>query len=496
VQNALWRYDVRNNSWSWISGFSVYGQDVTSDFPDFRYGCGSAGDTSRYGYVFGGKIRNFVSGNDLWTYDSLFNNWICIFGVCNSQSDVANSSYTDPVYPPGMFFARMSYSDATKSLIIGHAYRYNNTHSNAVWMYDLISSKWYYVMSDGEANYSAMGVLSSSNRPQAGSGTGTQFGVFLETSNQFLLFQLGTTETWALIYCQEAQFLSSINYTCISCTVGKVSASASGSCSSCPVKEQCTECPNGNFLNQSSFASCYDCAGGYSSLAGSANCVCGYGKYNSTQTLCTSCPTGKFGNDTSLSSCLYCSVGKFTNATSLSSCYDCPVGQFANGESASICLDCPKGSSSLGGSSSCISCPVGRTLSLNDGVCYRDFVPTMVWSWISGSSTGNTFGFTSTSFGASYYGKMVGSQTRSIGYVMGGLFNSSHSRRLYSFSNDFYSAMSLSECSSTSYTTATVESSTSCPTPRVANAVWLISDQCIYVFGGYMITCSQSSCYL
>jgi hypothetical protein len=56
IFNALWMYDIPNNQWSWVSGYLISNQAVSSAFPHYRYGVGSAGDNSRYGYIFGGWV--------------------------------------------------------------------------------------------------------------------------------------------------------------------------------------------------------------------------------------------------------------------------------------------------------------------------------------------------------------------------------------------------------------------------------------------------------
>jgi hypothetical protein len=144
------------------------------------------------------------------------------------------------------------------------------------------------------------------------------------------------------------------------------------------------------------------------------------------------------------------------------------------------------------------SCGAGRTLSSTDGKCYRDYAPSMVWSWIAGSTTDTTSGYSTNSFGTAKWLKAVWSRTNSVGYVFGGVTDTERSSRIYSFNSNFSTVTEISgDCLTVDYGTPGVESSISCPPGRGANAVWLIEDQYVYVFGGEMnsINCS-GNCYL
>jgi hypothetical protein len=143
------------------------------------------------------------------------------------------------------------------------------------------------------------------------------------------------------------------------------------------------------------------------------------------------------------------------------------------------------------------TCPGGRTLSIVDGKCNRDYPPSMVWTWIAGSTTDTTSAFNSSSFGASTGARAVWSKTKSSGYLLGGYIGSDRSPRIYSFNANFSSIALLSSCSTMNYGTLGVESASSCPPGRSPNAIWLVEDQYVYIFGGFMnsISCS-SDCLL
>jgi hypothetical protein len=93
---------------------------------------------------------------------------------------------------------------------------------------------------------------------------------------------------------------------------------------------------------------------------------------------------------------------------------------------------------------------------------------------------------------------MVASKTQPVGYLFGGTDagTNSQSQKIYSFTANFSTVTSLSSCSTTNFGAEGVESSTSCPTPRVANAIWLIEEQYVYIFGGDLLTYSGSLMYV
>jgi hypothetical protein len=56
LQNALWRYDIVAQSWSWINGYSVQLMSVNASVPYYRSGVGFASDNSNFAFIFGGQV--------------------------------------------------------------------------------------------------------------------------------------------------------------------------------------------------------------------------------------------------------------------------------------------------------------------------------------------------------------------------------------------------------------------------------------------------------
>jgi hypothetical protein len=360
----------------------------------------------------------------------LLDTWECIFGVCNPSSSVTNESHNNPAYIGGVGSPRVVYSTSSNSLFVGPRWNFANFIRSDVWMYDITADRWYYLIDNSSASYSSIGVPSLSNRPPF-----ANLGELVVIQEQVYLVGVGSEEKWSLTVCDQSHHLSNSSFTCNSCNIGESSPGAAS---------QCSDCSSGKYALG---YLCVNCAAGYSSSPGSSNCtVCDLGTFSTSGSQCTSCP-----------------IGKFSDSQGLSVCLDCPEGYITSYSGSSNVLNC----------SVLSACSVGR--SLTNGKCLRTHSPSMVWTWISGSSTITTSSFTPTSFGAELGGRVVGSQTQPVGYLFGGIDSSgSASQRIYSLSADFSSVVSLSLCSTTDFGTAGVESSTSCPTPRVAAAIWLI----------------------
>jgi hypothetical protein len=266
-------------------------------------------------------------------------------------------------------------------------------------MYDLISKNWYRALVDhASASYSSLGVPALSNRPP-----NTTYGELAVIQDQIYLVGVGSEENWSLNVRHQFSYLSNSSYTCSACGIGEGSPGAAGQCS--------------KFGNNNALAECTSCPAGYSSASGGA------------------------------SNCTDCYVGSYNLAGS-SFCDSCPVGKFADVDALSVCLDCPDGYTTTGSGSSHISncstlseCSVGRYSTSSDGKCLRIKPPSMIWTTIITNSN-----FTSNSLRFGIHGITIGSKTQPLGYLFGGNDSSGLSQRIYSFSADFSSVVSLSSC--------------------------------------------------
>ncbi|GMI33160.1 hypothetical protein TrRE_jg4887, partial [Triparma retinervis] len=169
--------------------------------------------------------------------------------------------------------------------------------------------------------------------------------------------------------------------TCISCPVGKSSASLAASALS-----DCLSCIGGTFAGGTGMSMCENCAPGTFSIDEADTCTtCGKGTWSDGNSAsCEDCPEGKFVADdgtnpsahATSAACAICSAGSYSESTGSSQCTQCEVGKY-NGDGSSNselhdspedCLECSSGTySPTAGSSSCQQCEGGKFLSEEGG---------------------------------------------------------------------------------------------------------------------------------
>ncbi len=168
---------------------------------------------------------------------------------------------------------------------------------------------------------------------------------------------------------------------CIACAAGTFKAvTGSAACDACVAGKFSTA------TGQSSSATCQNClAGTYAALTGSSVCEnCLAGKFSpatgqSTAATCQDCLAGKFGSATAQSSCQDCPASSSSAAGSSEcfcnpgywdsyvSCKQCPLGKYRDHLclttpcAENTCLACPSGTyAPTPGQSACTKCPVGK----------------------------------------------------------------------------------------------------------------------------------------
>ncbi|HKR03891.1 MAG TPA: kelch repeat-containing protein [Bacteroidia bacterium] len=179
--NALWKYDVSTNEWTWMKGsnsggqWGVYGtQGIpnTLNVPGCRWECVAAWtDDNGSLWLFGGWSANLF--NDLWKYDISTNEWTWMKGsdIPNQPAVYGTLGIEDPANTPG---CRMSYSrwkDSNGNLWLFGGFLYASTPYNDLWRYNVTSNKWAWMggSNTGVApeNYGVKCVSSVSNIPGA-----------------------------------------------------------------------------------------------------------------------------------------------------------------------------------------------------------------------------------------------------------------------------------------------------------------------------------------
>jgi hypothetical protein len=316
---------------------------------------------------------NLVSANDLWKYDCLLDQWSCISGSCNptSSTSVPTAIYDEPASPSTSTFSLMIYSRMSKSLIVSQStWALPILESNEVWMFDLVSYTWYFVLNlSTTASYSSMGIPNDTNRPPYNPYNGE----IVVIQEQVYLFELGSEEKWFLTVCDDASYLSNTSWTCVSCDPGKSSTGAAKECSNCPLSTyasggfSCISCSAGKFGNESGLTNCFDCPSGYFSSSGSVNCsVCAAGLYSeSSSGICSDCQPGFFSPFEGQGSCTACTSGYFSDQNQSQSCTACQPGYHSTNAS-SYCFACLAGSFSPNNMAPCSVCDKG-TFSLTPG---------------------------------------------------------------------------------------------------------------------------------
>ncbi len=189
---------------------------------------------------------------------------------------------------------------------------------------------------------------------------------------------------------------------CDACSLGSTSNAGHTSCVVCPkghygqnaANPSCPPCPAGKYQDTDGQATCKNCPAGRTSpgaadnvgqcvpsscglghhvAAGGGCSACAAGKYISetthSLTVCTNCAAGLYASSTKASTCATCELGQ-TSVAGSPSCFSCPVGQKGVNPAAPTCEDCTPGRYQDGDNSvECKSCPSGRWSNAKDTSC-------------------------------------------------------------------------------------------------------------------------------
>jgi hypothetical protein len=180
--NDLWKYDIANNEWTWMSGSNLTGQvgiygtqgiPAAANIPGGRFVYTKWKDTDGNLWLFGGNGLASTSSpgvlNDLWRYDLSGNEWTWMSG-----SNLANNpGVTGPLcelspnyYPSGRYEARSCWRDLN-----GNFWLYGGlgvlSESNDLWVYVPDSNAWAIVSTSNIASglYGTQGIPSINTHP-------------------------------------------------------------------------------------------------------------------------------------------------------------------------------------------------------------------------------------------------------------------------------------------------------------------------------------------
>ncbi len=184
--NALWKYDVSSNEWTWINGdktidepaiYGVQGVTALTNKPGARYCSQSWTDQNGDLWLFGGYgIVNNTHGelNDIWKYNIASNQWTWVKGdsTLHQKGTYGTKGIPNASNNPGSRFLSISWKDHNENLWLfgGYGYDENNLGSlNDLWKYNTSSNQWTWVSGDKTidqvAFYGSPGVPSANNKP-------------------------------------------------------------------------------------------------------------------------------------------------------------------------------------------------------------------------------------------------------------------------------------------------------------------------------------------
>lgn len=190
--DALWKLNVSNNNWVWLTGsnwpiqglnnqYGIKGIPSASNNPSARAGGVSWTDKNGNLWLFGGGIsssnqQQFFYFNDLWKYNPNMSQWTWISGDSgfNKAGVFGIKNVSSISNHPSSRGGSVTWRDTLGNLWLFGGY-YNGNKMNDLWKYNIASNEWTWVSGDSTANsngnYGTKGVESSLNNPSARSSS-------------------------------------------------------------------------------------------------------------------------------------------------------------------------------------------------------------------------------------------------------------------------------------------------------------------------------------
>jgi len=189
--NDLWKYDISNNTWTWVAGSSikdqagVYGtQGIESvgNIPGARNSMATWVDESGNLWLFGGisthpsVLRSFF--NDLWRYNIANNTWTWVNGSnqVNQTSIYGTRGLPAINNTPGARTLSVSWVDNSGKLWLFGGFSSDSDDNssllfNDLWQYNIADNTWTWVNGSNLSNqngiYGIQGIPSGDNTPGA-----------------------------------------------------------------------------------------------------------------------------------------------------------------------------------------------------------------------------------------------------------------------------------------------------------------------------------------
>ncbi|KAJ5078106.1 insulin-like growth factor binding proteinn-terminal [Anaeramoeba ignava] len=209
-------------------------------------------------------------------------------------------------------------------------------------------------------------------------------------SNDEQFIEINQDENWIIAQvkgCKKGKYSNDFDQECKDCSEGEYNnETGATSCKKCPSgyisnqkgKEECEPCNEGYYQPNTGQSFCFECqpgthaphngsdhcqecpGGEYNYNNASTTCeVCGAGNYSDNPTKCDFCPLGKYNPKEGSTLCYNCSIGTYSNQKGKTFCKACDVDTYQDEIGKESCKVCPENSETNG---------YGAT-SINDCVC-------------------------------------------------------------------------------------------------------------------------------
>ena len=154
--NDLWKYNPRNNVWTWVGGstdinqpgvYGTKGVPSQSNVPGSRAGTGCWTDREDNLWLMGGWARGFTAFGDLWKYNPRDNTWTWVGGSSKPNEQGTYDSWWYPPYPGARAGAAHWTDQEGNFWLMGgeNANRFNYYYLNDLWKYNPRTNKWTWV---------------------------------------------------------------------------------------------------------------------------------------------------------------------------------------------------------------------------------------------------------------------------------------------------------------------------------------------------------------
>jgi hypothetical protein len=152
--NALWKYDIATNQWTWMKGpmttqpavYGMRGVPDTANIPGARWEAAAAW-TDNYDnlWFFGGTYNNSNLFNDVWRFNIPTNTWTWMKGssLFNQPGEYGTLGVEDTANTPGGRIAYCRWKDKSGNFwLFGGGDNVNYFYQNDLWRFNPLTNNW------------------------------------------------------------------------------------------------------------------------------------------------------------------------------------------------------------------------------------------------------------------------------------------------------------------------------------------------------------------